>query len=174
MISPVLLLLTGIAAATDLWRHKIYNWLTYPGILAGLFLNTWETGWDGFQHGVSGLALCGGLMVVCFVLFQIGGGDVKLLAMIGAFLGPHKSLEVLLWTFVLGAIVGVGLLIWRLGFVCVVRSVARHLACTLRLGRWMPLSDEERRQLQPPLYLAPAAAVAVVLVVSGWSDRLAG
>ena len=37
MVATVLLLaLVAVAAITDLLRHKIYNWTTYSGILAGL------------------------------------------------------------------------------------------------------------------------------------------
>ncbi len=40
MIAIVLLVgLVAVATATDLARHKIYNWTTYPGILAALGLN---------------------------------------------------------------------------------------------------------------------------------------
>ena len=37
MVSTLtLLVLTAIAAYTDATRHKIYNWTTYPGIIAGI------------------------------------------------------------------------------------------------------------------------------------------
>ena len=40
MIGAVLLLaLLAVATATDLARHKIYNWNTYPGTLAAWILN---------------------------------------------------------------------------------------------------------------------------------------
>jgi hypothetical protein len=35
---------------------------------------------------------------------------------------------------------------------------------SLRLGHWEPLSDADRAQLQPPLFLAPCALAAVVIV----------
>lgn len=168
IVETVLLLLTAIAAATDLWRHKIYNWTTYPGILAGIALNAGLDGWEGLTESLAGFALCGFIMLVCFVLFQLGGGDVKLMAMTGALLGPHRGIEVLLWTFTLGAIAGVALLIWRVGFVKLVRAVLQQLGYSLRLGTWLPLTEEERRQLQPPLYLGPAALLAAMIVVFRW------
>ena len=36
----ILIVLLLVATATDLARHKIYNWTTYPGILAGAAANT--------------------------------------------------------------------------------------------------------------------------------------
>lgn len=178
ILETVLLLLTGAATYTDLRWHKIYNWTTYPGILLGMLLNAGQmrgaggTVWDGLQESLSGFFLCGFILLVCFVLFQVGGGDVKLLAMVGAFLGPRRGLEVLLWTFVLGAVAGVVILIWRVGFWRLVKSTVRHIGYSLRLGSWLPLTEEERQQLQPPLYLAPAALLAVLIVVFGWSVRM--
>ena len=33
-------------------------------------------------------------------MFKVGGGDVKLIAMLGAFLGPEQGITAMLWTFV--------------------------------------------------------------------------
>jgi hypothetical protein len=69
-----------------------------------------------------------------------------------------------LWTFVLGAAAGLAVLIWRVGLWRLVTGTVRHVLWSLRLASWLPLSEAERRELQPPLYLAPAAVIAVVIV----------
>jgi prepilin peptidase CpaA len=167
----LLLLLTATAAVTDLRFHKIYNWTTYPGILLALAVNFCGNGWDdgipghpGLKDSLLGLAACGGLMLASYVFFNVGGGDVKLIAMVGAFLGLEKGLEVVLWTFVLGGAAGLALLIWRVGLMRLVAGTVRHVLWSLRLVSWLPLSEAERRQLQPSLYLAPSAVLAVVIV----------
>ena len=165
----LLLLLTATAAVTDVVNHKIYNWTTYPGIILALLVNYLERGWDtgdpGLADGLKGFAMCGGLLLAAFALnFEVGGGDVKLMAMIGAFLGLEKGIEALLWTFVLGGAAGVAVLIWRVGLFRLVSGTVRHLLWSLRLGNWLPLAEEERRQLQPPLFLAPSAAIGVAIV----------
>jgi prepilin peptidase CpaA len=170
-LSTVLLILfTVTAAATDLVYHKIYNWNTYSGMVAALAVNFLENGWNdgypGLEDSLKGFALCGGLMLVSFVLFggKIGGGDVKLMAMLGAFLGFERGFDAVLWTFVLGAALGICVLIWRVGFIRLIVGSVRHLLWSLRLASWLPLSEAERKQLEPPLYLAPSAAAAVVIV----------
>src|SRR5438270_468124 len=75
----------------------------------------WLSDLSGLEDSLKGFAVCGGLMLVCFVFFGIGGGDVKLIAMMGAFLGFYRGVEALLWTFVLGAAAGLAILIWRVG-----------------------------------------------------------
>ena len=169
------------ATATDVARHKIYNWTTYPGILAALGISAagelaaavgWSDeawlrhalGWIPLSQSLLGLAACGLLMLVCFVLFRIGGGDVKLLAMLGAFTGPEQGITAMLWTFVLGGCVGLIVLIWRVGPVRLGLAVGRRLIWLLRIGHLEPLSDDERVRLQPPLFLAPCALAAVVIV----------
>jgi prepilin peptidase CpaA len=105
-------------------------------------------------------------MLACYVFFTggVGGGDVKLLAMVGAFLGPWRGLEALLWTFVLSACVAILLLVWRLGawrlLLRTVQSVA-HLAI---FRSWPPLRGEEREQLKTDVFLSPSALVAVLIV----------
>jgi prepilin peptidase CpaA len=181
MLATILLIgLVLVATVTDLARHKIYNWTTYTGILAALGLSAagsvwlWcggggesqlqSLGWIPFRASLIGLVVCGLVMLVCFVAFRVGGGDVKLIAMLGAFLGYEQGITAMLWTFVLGGCMGVIVLIWKVGPLRLAASVARQVLWTLRLGRWSPLSESERAQLQPPLYLAPSALAAVVIV----------
>lgn len=154
-----------VAAATDVARHKVYNWTTYPGIIAALVLSAAGCTQVAFSDSLWGFLACGLVMLFCFVTFRVGGGDVKLLAMIGAFLGLYRGMEAMLWTFVLGACMGLTVLIWRVGPWRLVARTFRQLMWSLRLGAWQPLTDDERAQLQPPLFLAPCALAAVVITL---------
>jgi len=172
MISTCLLLAFMVmATVTDIQQQKIFNWTTYPGIVlaivvaaAATLMQRPEIAIVGIGQSALGLLACGGLMLVCFALFQIGGGDVKLLAMAGAFLGPALGMETILWTFVLGGAMAVLVLIWKLGAVHLVRSLYQQVMCRCGFGEWSPLSEDEKKQLQLPLYLAPSALLAVAIV----------
>ena len=185
LFTAMLLGLTLVAAVTDVLRSKIYNWNTYSGILAALVLSAAGSGWlladaaaearlrywlggPPLSESLGGLLLCGGLMIVCFSFFPgIGGGDVKLMAMLGSLLGTYDGLEALLWTFVLGACFSLIILIWRVGPVTTVSRVVRLVTSKLRLPWFIPLADEERAALKPPVFLAPSALAAVVIVRFG-------
>lgn len=160
----ILLGLLAVASATDVTRHKIYNWTTYPGIVVGLLWNAFATDGMGWQESVAGFLGCGTVMLFCFVLFNMGGGDVKLVAMMGAFLGLERGIEAMLWTFVLGAILGVAILIWQFGIGRMMRKSAQHLLLIVRTRTWVPLTPAERQPLQRWLYLAPAALFAVCII----------
>lgn len=153
-----------VASITDIWRQKIYNWTTYPGILIGLCAGWYEAGWPGVEDRLLAVLLCGGLMLVAFVLLGIGGGDVKLIAMMAAFLGIERGVEAMLWTFVLAAIVAGGLLIWQLGAWRILRKTVGHAKAMLTTRTWVPLTESERQPLQRGFYLAPSAFAAVCLL----------
>jgi prepilin peptidase CpaA len=181
MLLTVLVVAFTLAAAwTDFRWHKIYNATTYSGTMVALAVNAVGSatglaaqpghplsrwlGWIALSDSIAGLAACGFLMVVLFVFFRIGGGDVKLLGMLGAFLGLEEGIETLLWTFVLGGAVGLVVLIWRVGLGTLLAHVFQHIVTTLRFGFLTPLTDEQRQQLQMPLFLAPMALVALLIV----------
>lgn len=69
-----LLLLLLVASVTDVRRQMIYNWNTYPGILLGFGLKWIEQGLAGLEDSVKGFVVCGVLMLLCFMLFGLGGG----------------------------------------------------------------------------------------------------
>ena len=189
LLTALLLALVGIAALTDLSSRKIYNWLTYPGTIGAVALHGVGSllvskqladqqylrtlGWLPYQESLLGLALCGAVMLVCYVLFGIGGGDVKLIAMIGAFLGPYEGLEAMLWTFILGGAMGVVALIWRLGIVEFATRLFRQLLWEISFGR-IGASGQEDKSASWPLFLAPSALAAVVMVRFGVSQWLSG
>jgi prepilin peptidase CpaA len=165
MLSTLLLVaFAAIAALTDLFRHRIYNWTTYPGILTALAVNALEPGAIGLEESLKGLFACGLIMLACLVFFPIGGGDVKLIALLGAFLGLRLGLEAMLWTFVLGSVLGIALLIWRIGVVRLAARGVQQVWWLVRYRLWRPLSEGERRHLQSRLMLAPAAFVAVLIL----------
>lgn len=184
----LLTLLVAVATYTDLRRGKIYNATTYPGILAALLINavgslidrqSWLdqqgraiVGWIGLGPSVMGLLACGGILIVCFVFFKLSGGDVKLMAMIGAFLGPREGIEVLLWTFVIGAAIAVILLVWRFGAWQLVRQGCQRVAAAVRLRDVTALASTPKSPLKTMLALAPSALIALVLVRFQWLGPL--
>lgn len=176
----VLMGLLLAATITDVRRRKVYNGITYPGALLALIANGLATAWGldpdwplhdqlgliGLQESLAGCVLCGFIMLVCYVFFPggVGGGDVKLLAMMGAFLGPWRGLEALLWTFVLGACAAIGLIVWRVGALRLLTRAVQIVASLIRFRVWTPLSGDERASLKTDVFLSPAALAAVVIV----------
>lgn len=185
----LLFLFLTMAVVTDVRENKIYNWTTYPGILVAFVAATvaWLVPpeqffsspqvahyWIGFpphnEYGVDSTVLgffaCGAIMVVCFVLFRggVGGGDVKLVAMMGAFFGLYRGLEAMIWTFVLAAVATLLLLIWRVGPIGMSIYAWEKFKAIFRLGGESQLTDEEKKQFKNRLYIAPSAMAAAFIV----------
>jgi prepilin peptidase CpaA len=88
----LLAVLCVVAGITDWRTQKIYNWLTYPAILAGLALWTiagavaqgGSGALDGFVTAFVVMLVAAVPAVLLFSLGAIGGGDVKFLAAVGA------------------------------------------------------------------------------------------
>ena len=162
-ILATLVALLLVATVTDIRRQMIYNWNTYPGILLGFVLRWVEGGTPALEDSLKGFAVCGGLMLICFVLFGLGGGDLKLIAMMGAFLGFERGVDALLWTLVLGGVLGGAVIVWQIGFVNILVETCRQLGRMWRARGWVPLDAEARQPLKQTLFLAPAALLAVLI-----------
>jgi len=167
-VSTALLLgFTLAAAITDVLWRKIYNWNTYTGILVGFLVSAWQPDGIGWEDSLWGFLVCGSIVLSCFLFFKIGGGDVKLTVMMATFLGFERSLECLLWTFVLGAGLALCLLIWQFGVLRLAARCLKQVWWLVRFGQWLPLSPEEHKALQPQLRLGVTAFIAVLIVKFG-------
>ncbi|MDH5667020.1 MAG: A24 family peptidase, partial [Nitrospira sp.] len=106
-----------VVAGTDLSHKIIPNVITFPGIVLGL-LSAATILPMGLMNGVIGLLVGGGILwflawisPYLFGKEGMGGGDIKLLAMIGAFLGWKPALMTILVGSLLGSVVGVTLIV---------------------------------------------------------------
>jgi leader peptidase (prepilin peptidase) / N-methyltransferase len=112
-IAAALLLAMLIAiTAIDLAHQIIPDVITLPGILAGMLANL-ATGRVGWAESLIGIAVGGGLFLVIILASRggMGGGDMKLGAMLGAFLGWKVGLLAILLGVLAGGVVALCLLI---------------------------------------------------------------
>ncbi|MGH9744860.1 MAG: A24 family peptidase [Candidatus Acidiferrales bacterium] len=87
------------------WRtRRIPNWLTMTGLCVGIAANAVLAGWHGTARALEGAGLAMVLLLPFVLLRALGAGDWKLMAAVGAFLGPKLFLAVLVVSiFVAGA-----------------------------------------------------------------------
>jgi prepilin peptidase CpaA len=88
--APLLGLLL-VAAVIDVRQRRIPNWLTFGLILSGLARAAAFGIPGGPANALAGLLAGAAVPLVLFILGALGGGDVKLLAGIGAWVGPRDA-----------------------------------------------------------------------------------
>jgi leader peptidase (prepilin peptidase)/N-methyltransferase len=116
LLTCILIALFGI----DLEHQILPNRITLPGILVGLGFSAVAP--PGLRDAIVGAALGGGILyAIAWGYFMVrheeglGMGDVKMLAMIGAFLGWKAVLVTLILGSFSGALLGIALIIAHRG-----------------------------------------------------------
>jgi prepilin peptidase CpaA len=108
---PLLAALTAIAALWDWQTGRIPNQLVFAGGIVGLLVSLSAAGPLGLAHGALGAAVGLGALFVPWTHGWVGGGDVKLLAACGAFVGWQGVLALLLVGTALHGLVTAGVLL---------------------------------------------------------------
>jgi len=186
MTAPIFLLLcclvfVSVAAAWDLRTGLIPNWLSLGGLGIGFVLHVgvhivdlWSSGTlsavlAGVFNATLGAVLCGLPPYLLFRVDAMGGGDVKLLAAIGAFVGPTLGLSVELSAFIAMAVFSPVRLAYE-------GKLLATLGNTLVLVANPFLPKRRRREVPRELMTAfkfgPAVFFAnVVVVAAQWAER---
>ena len=106
-------LLAIIAGYTDFRSRRIPNWLTVPGLLIGVALNTAFGGWTGFKSSLLGVGVGLALLLPFVLLRSLGAGDWKLAGALGAFTGPGLLVDLLLGSVLVAGVMAVALVIYK-------------------------------------------------------------
>jgi leader peptidase (prepilin peptidase)/N-methyltransferase len=108
-------------SAIDLEHHIIPNEITFPGMILGIVFALLAPP-PIWPDAAAGLLIGGGLMWAISAGYErlrgqigLGMGDVKLVAMLGAFLGLEAALGVMVLGSLLGLLHGALLIAWRGG-----------------------------------------------------------
>jgi len=106
--------------AIDLEHQLLPNVITLPGIVIGLIASAVLP--PGFIDAIIGVLVGGGVLWLIGEAYYrysghegLGGGDVKMLAMIGAFLGWKLVLVTLVLSSFAGSIIGLGVIVMKRG-----------------------------------------------------------
>jgi len=127
VFSAVFVCMLLIATVTDFQIRIIPDEVSFYGIFFALLMSftfphlQGETGHRiAIGDSILGVLLGGGVLYLIAIVGDLvarqesmGGGDIKLLAMIGAFLGPWNVMAALVYGACLGAVIGIIILITK-------------------------------------------------------------
>ncbi len=105
LLKCILLGVVLLAGAYDARYRKIPNWLSLSGLILGLGINSLLSGWAGLGAALLGFGLAMLIYAPLYLMRGMGAGDVKLMAAIGAIVGPHDWLGIFIGTALVGGLV---------------------------------------------------------------------
>lgn len=159
------------AAVVDVWKGKIPNTLTYPAIVIGLVGHTLLGGVMGDDRALGLVGSLAGLatgfvpMLLVWKAGGIGGGDVKMMAAIGALGGWRFTLAALLYGLLVAVVMAMVVMI-RKGIVKrTLGRVFRFLAMAFSPARPVDPSSADSPTVPFGLAMCIGAALAVVELV---------
>ena len=159
----------ALACITDLRSRRIPNWLTAGSALAALVAFTLTAGGQGLGRSIGGCLLGLALFFPLFALRGLGGGDVKLLGAIGAWVGPAAIFWVALYTAIAGGILAVAV---ALGYGYLRQAIAnlRLMLTHWRVAGVTPVDGLTLETSRAPR-LTYAVPILTGLVVALWVER---
>jgi len=113
-----------VACVSDLRSRRIPNVLTFGAALLALVFHGAVGGWNGLLTSAAGWFAGLALFLPFFLLGGMGGGDVKLLAALGALLGPADALWLAVYTSLIGGAMAIVVALCRGYLMTALRNVA--------------------------------------------------
>jgi prepilin peptidase CpaA len=155
-----------LAAAHDIHSRRIPNALSGLFLCIGLFARGALAGGDGLADGICGVVVGLFVLLIPYSMGMFGGGDIKLLAAIGAWVGPVYVLAIAALGCIVGALLAVAMTVLEPGLRDDVKNTLLIAFYTKHLPR--DLRSARPARLTVPFGAALAiAAVALALTVGG-------
>jgi prepilin peptidase CpaA len=169
-----------LAAVTDLWKFKVHNYLTLPLLFSGMAYHAAASGMPGLGASVLGAAFGFFVLFTFYLLGGFGGGDVKLMAAVGAWLGLPLTFYVFVFSSLAAGIYALVLIAthghWRRTWVNFQIAchklivIGRHLGGDDRVE--LQVSSAERRKNCIPFAAMMAIGVFCTLAWLYWQADL--
>ncbi|MGE5612103.1 MAG: prepilin peptidase [Bacillota bacterium] len=106
----------------DVRTRKIRNWVTLVLIVTGVAASVTAYGGITIRESLVGLLVGFAPAFLMFAIGGMGGGDVKLMAGIGAWIGPWPVLTVFVVAAIVGSVLGLAMSLWQGRLILVLRN----------------------------------------------------
>jgi prepilin peptidase CpaA len=160
------LCIAGVACVCDLRSRRIPNVLTLGAAAAGFAYHVSTGGFEALGQSALGWLIGALVFIVPFALRGMGGGDVKLLAALGAWIGPADAISLGLCTAIAGGVMGIAVAIAH-GYTRTALRNVRLLLCHWRVAGLKALPDITLDGSSAPK-LAYAVPILVGMVATLW------
>jgi prepilin peptidase CpaA len=106
----VIVCVTITAAILDVRTRRLPNWFTVPVCVGGILFHVITGGTAGLLTSLGGFATGFGILLVLWLIGGGGGGDVKLMGALGAWLGATATVAVVVLSAALAALFSIAVI----------------------------------------------------------------
>lgn len=100
----LLFIILSLSVISDVIISKVKNRIIIFGLASGLFFQIGILGIKGIGIFILGIGLPVIILFILFLFRVMGAGDIKLLSVVGGFLGPIAVFKCIIITFFFGAV----------------------------------------------------------------------
>jgi prepilin peptidase CpaA len=160
-----LLLLVSVAAVNDLSTRRIPNRLLIASLACALLMRLLSAHpGASLLAGLGGMGIGLALFLPLYLLRGMAAGDVKMMAVVGAFTNPNDVFEIAVLSWCAGGVMGLVLVLVNRRLGLVVGNLGRMLRGVMTPGVGIVASAEQPSAGSMPYGLAIAAGTIVFLV----------
>jgi prepilin peptidase CpaA len=148
--------------------------VTLPAALAALAYHTQVNGLEGFLFSGAGLAVGISLLIFPYLMGGMGAGDVKLMGVVGSFIGPKQVFYAFLIIAIIGGIYALLLMIFQRssfkGFFRDQFDSLINIILTQKVTPGSGLTDQRRPKLCYGLAISSGTGLYTILCLTGLSQ----
>ena len=159
----LVILLVLVAMYSDLRWRKIPNCLTLPAIALGFLLNFLGNSWNGLLFAFCGMLVGMGLLMLPYLLGGMGGGDVKFMGALGAFLGTYSVLNAFLYATLVGGAIAIAVAVANRNLMDTFKRVWLLMKCIFLLRAPMAGAGLFKKSLEIPYGIAIGIGTLIYL-----------
>ena len=163
----VLSVIVSIAAVTDILIYKIKNMIIICGLIFGFYFQISENGKAGIFYAAAGIVLPVICLWLLFYFRAIGAGDIKLLSVVGCFIGPVKVMDCILYAIAIGGVLSLGKMLYRQNIIERFRYLFGYFHRRLQTGSYEPYCDDTKDKEEYAIHFSMAILISVVLCWEG-------
>jgi prepilin peptidase CpaA len=173
------LLLTVLVPAIfcDVRAYRIPNALVVVALLVAVAFHLFNASGGGLVYALEGAALGFALFLPLYVVRALGAGDVKLMAAVGAFLGPMATIGAVLMTLLAGGVLALVIALWQ-GVLPVVlantRAILSHATVAALSGSIWGMPKPHTSTVKLPYAIAITAGTFTQLLLAAGGRALIG
>jgi len=163
-LNLVLLLLVSIAAVNDLATRRIPNRLLLAGLACAFVLHLLSAvPVDALLDALGGMGVGLAVFLPFYLMRGMAAGDVKMMAVVGAFTNPNEAFEIAVLTWCVGGVMALVLVLVRGRIRLAIGNIGRMLVGIVTPGVGMLAPVQEKSAGSMPYGLAIAIGTVAVL-----------